>query len=361
MKRRDDPDHIKVLDFGIPKFLEASDATPKTRRGLTMGTPEFMAPEQNRDPDAVDSRVDIYALGVILYHMLDGRYPFTRTPLQALLTQIVVEPPPPLQRQDVPPDLQVIVAKALAKNPLERFPSMREMGLELDQVATRITSKPFDVAEVRPGAPAPALVSGGTARSVAGQAASMSADRARAVLPARPGTPGPAVVETSTARISVSRAKSFDDPAAAQAVAGSSFAGGGHRKLAFAALVMALGAVGGVAVLLLRQPVTAPPAEPATPALTAAPAPAPPAPVPAQVQVNVTSPTTDGRLTLRGRTYRLPFTEEISAGSQPEIFEVTAPGREGRRFSITFGIDRLISPLRCRLGRERPRRRRKRQ
>ena len=339
VKRPDDPDHIKVLDFGISKFLEASDATPKTRRGLTMGTPEFMAPEQICDPDAVDSRVDIYALGVILYHMLDGQYPFTRTPLQALLTQIVVEPPPPLRRQGVPPDLQVILAKALAKNPLDRFPSMREMGWELDQVATRITSKPFEVADDRLRGE-PAVVSGGTPRLVAGQAASISAEMARAVLPARPGTTGPAVVETSTARISVARSKSFDLPVATQAAAGSSFAAGGHRKLAFAALVTALGAVGGVAVLLLRQPVAAPPAEPATPAVTAAPAPARPAPVPAPVRVNVSSPTTDARLTLRGRTYRLPFTEEISAGSQPEIVEVTAPGREGRRFWIT--LDRPI-------------------
>ncbi|MBA2544779.1 MAG: serine/threonine protein kinase, partial [Deltaproteobacteria bacterium] len=68
-------DHVKVLDFGISRFLDHEDE--QTRRGMVMGTPEFMAPEQITAPDSVDRRADIYALGVILYEMVTARRPFS--------------------------------------------------------------------------------------------------------------------------------------------------------------------------------------------------------------------------------------------------------------------------------------------
>ena len=67
-------DHVKVLDFGISRFLETDEA----QRNMVMGTPEFMAPEQITDPGSVDHRADIYALGVILYEMLTARRPFSQ-------------------------------------------------------------------------------------------------------------------------------------------------------------------------------------------------------------------------------------------------------------------------------------------
>lgn len=133
-------DHVKVLDFGISKFLSTTDTSPRTRRGLTMGTPEFMAPEQIADPQAVDSRVDIYALGVILYQMLAGQTPFGRLPLQALLTTIVLEAPPPIDRSDLPDGLRAIVERALVKNPGERYATMRQLGLELEQLGSLLTA-----------------------------------------------------------------------------------------------------------------------------------------------------------------------------------------------------------------------------
>ncbi len=128
-------DQVKVLDFGISKFLTATDTSPKTRRGFTMGTPEFMAPEQITTPDVVDARVDIYALGVILYHMLAGKVPFGAVAVQTLFLQVVNELPPHIEREDIPPEVLALLDKALAKDPVARFPDMNTMGVELEALA----------------------------------------------------------------------------------------------------------------------------------------------------------------------------------------------------------------------------------
>jgi len=134
----DVPDHVKVLDFGLSRFLAASDRT--ALGPTTIGTPEFMAPEQITSPEAVDHRADIYALGVVLFEMLMGKVPFafTGTPgdlteTHALLHQIVNSPPPLLDRADAPPGLREMLAdKLLAKDPAHRFATMTAVrgGLE---------------------------------------------------------------------------------------------------------------------------------------------------------------------------------------------------------------------------------------
>jgi len=139
LTRRDDvPDHVKVIDFGISRFLASTDRT--ALGATTLGTPEFMAPEQITSPDAVDHRADIYALGVVLFEMLMGKVPFAfigadgdLTATHALLHQIVNAPPPPLDRADAPPGLREMLAdKLLAKDPGQRFSSMGALreGLE---------------------------------------------------------------------------------------------------------------------------------------------------------------------------------------------------------------------------------------
>ncbi|HEY1556505.1 MAG TPA: serine/threonine-protein kinase [Kofleriaceae bacterium] len=121
------PDIVKVIDFGISRFADAE--IDSSARGMVMGTPEFMAPEQILTPDHVDHRVDIYALGVIFYEMLSGKRPFRNEgDAQLTLQQVVHEPPPPLHVPEAPPGLaEMIVEKLLAKEADKRYQSMKEL------------------------------------------------------------------------------------------------------------------------------------------------------------------------------------------------------------------------------------------
>ena len=120
-------DVVKVLDFGISRFAELESES--SRRGAIMGTPEFMAPEQITSPESVDRRCDIWALGIVLYEMLTARRPFPkRDDTEALLTSIVHDPVPPLDRPDAPVGLQeMIMEKLLAKDPARRYPTMKDV------------------------------------------------------------------------------------------------------------------------------------------------------------------------------------------------------------------------------------------
>jgi serine/threonine protein kinase len=128
-------DHVKVLDFGISRFLEADDNV--RTKAMVIGTPQFMAPEQITHPETVDRRADIYALGVILYEMLACRRPFeNEADPDALFAQILSEPPPPLNVADLPPGLEtMIVERFLAKDPDARFATMQEAEAALSAFA----------------------------------------------------------------------------------------------------------------------------------------------------------------------------------------------------------------------------------
>jgi hypothetical protein len=323
VQRESSPDHVKVLDFGISKFMTADYANPQTRRGLTMGTPEFMSPEQISDPDSVDSRVDVYALGVIMYQMLAGQCPFTRQPLQSLLTQILIERPPPIERAGIPDGLSEIVAKALSKTPGERYTRMREMGIELERLAARILSGADwegPVATMDSGARSGALTqSGATAQPAAPTA--ISGSMPVSAPPISGSVPVP-VVPTSGSL--VTQMPPVTDPALATR----------GRGLTFVSLALALASASAVVYVLLRQQHQEPPPQAAQVALPAPVAPAPKAPV--LVHLRVTSPVAQARVTLRGRSHLLPFGHTVTAGAQPEVVEITAPGHEGRRFWITF-------------------------
>ena len=138
-KRRDGRDHVKVLDFGISRFLQASART--AIGGNLLGTPEFMAPEQITAPDKVDHRADVYALGVLMWEMLTGRVPFIlekQNDLEAahaLLARVVNEPPPPLEVDDAPEGLSDLVDKLLAKSVDDRFQNMAEVQRALERLA----------------------------------------------------------------------------------------------------------------------------------------------------------------------------------------------------------------------------------
>ena len=123
--------YVKLLDFGIAKLLDPA-RTNVTQTGAMLGTPQFMSPEQCLGR-LVDARTDIYALGVILYRIFSGQYPFTGTVITELVYQHVADAPaPPSRHRDMPPDLERIILDCLAKDPAARPQSARLLGERLE-------------------------------------------------------------------------------------------------------------------------------------------------------------------------------------------------------------------------------------
>lgn len=130
-----DADHVKLLDFGIARALVPDAQMPAlTRAGEVFGTPEYMAPEQWQGR-AHDHRVDIYAIGVMAYEMLTGAPPFVGASAVELMTRHLEETPsPPAIRSgnaSIPPVLDALVMRCLAKEPADRFASLDELLQEL--------------------------------------------------------------------------------------------------------------------------------------------------------------------------------------------------------------------------------------
>jgi formylglycine-generating enzyme required for sulfatase activity/predicted Ser/Thr protein kinase len=125
----------KVMDFGLAKRQDAAPHGPeKTVVGTIMGTPQYMPPEQAAGRvDEIDTRSDVYALGVMLYELLAGELPLDGTTLQELLHKIEHVEPAPLRekRPDLPWELEVIAAKAMAKERAQRFQSAQELADDL--------------------------------------------------------------------------------------------------------------------------------------------------------------------------------------------------------------------------------------
>jgi serine/threonine-protein kinase len=142
LQRTDDGDEIvKILDFGIAQLRSAEDSIPPdqrrrrlTRTGMIFGTPEYMAPEQATGKKA-DSRVDVYAVGVILYEMFTGAVPFSGDTFMSVLQAHAYQPLPNMRQLfpdvAITPPLQQAIERALSKNPDDRFPSMNDMAAAL--------------------------------------------------------------------------------------------------------------------------------------------------------------------------------------------------------------------------------------
>jgi serine/threonine protein kinase len=121
----DDP---RVLDFGISK-LDEDAAKPLTRSGVMMGTPYYMSFEQISSQRDLDQRVDVYAMGVILYEALSGRVPYVAESVGALAVRMLTTPPEPLAnlRPDLPPELIEVIMRSIARDRDERYPTMRAL------------------------------------------------------------------------------------------------------------------------------------------------------------------------------------------------------------------------------------------
>ena len=131
-------DWAKVLDFGIAKITEKVDQDPGlTAPNLIIGTPQYMSPEQCSQAAEIDSRSDIYSLGVILYEMLVGHVPFTGESPTAIMMKHLQEPPPSVleERKDIPAAVGRVVTRAMAKLPEDRFQTVVELAEELSLAA----------------------------------------------------------------------------------------------------------------------------------------------------------------------------------------------------------------------------------
>lgn len=117
--------NLFLTDFGIAKLVESS--VHLTLTGAVTGTPAYMSPEQARGQQ-IDPRTDIYSLGIVLYEMLTGRVPFDAdTPMAVILKKIEATlPPPSVFKPDIHPAIEAVLLKALAKEPAQRFATMRE-------------------------------------------------------------------------------------------------------------------------------------------------------------------------------------------------------------------------------------------
>jgi serine/threonine-protein kinase len=148
---------VKVTDFGIAR----AGTSQMTETGSIVGTAQYLSPEQARGGE-VDPRSDLYSLGIVLYELLTGKTPFDgETPVEIAMKHLSTAPKPPSKlRSDIPPELDMVVLRALAKNPDDRYQSADEMEADLERVArgARVAAATVDTATQVLSRPAAAVV-----------------------------------------------------------------------------------------------------------------------------------------------------------------------------------------------------------
>jgi serine/threonine protein kinase len=140
LQRPGQPDFVKVLDFGVAKVSTGHGQGGHTAVGMVVGTPQYMSPEQAKAVP-VDSRSDIYSLGLILYELVAGRPTFTAETPSMLMVKHVVEPAPPLSPgplAEVPMELEQLIFKMLEKEPVNRPQTMEDVLGVLDSLWARL-------------------------------------------------------------------------------------------------------------------------------------------------------------------------------------------------------------------------------
>jgi serine/threonine protein kinase len=165
---------VKVMDFGIARAMQ-SGVTSMTQTGMVVGTPQYLSPEQALGR-GVDERSDLYSVGCMLFELLTGRLPFDADSPLAMAYQHVQETPPAPSsvNQALGPAIDALVARALRKNPAERFPTADTMHDELDRVLAATQSGAMPV------------ISGNPATGSRGEGVAAS------VFPSQPAPPAPA-------------------------------------------------------------------------------------------------------------------------------------------------------------------------
>ncbi|MGW0610491.1 protein kinase domain-containing protein [Streptomyces sp. NPDC002788] len=151
---------VKVMDFGIARAMQ-SGVTSMTQTGMVVGTPQYLSPEQALGR-GVDARSDLYSVGIMLFQLVTGRLPFDAdSPLAIAYAHVQEEPPVASSiNRALPPAVDALIARALKKNPNERFPSAATMRDECLRVAASFRAAPPSIV---PGTPPPSGAGVGSA------------------------------------------------------------------------------------------------------------------------------------------------------------------------------------------------------
>jgi len=235
--------HARVLDFGIAKLMHpsAEQPGPRTRTGVVLGTPHYMAPEHIRGGVTSDS-VDLYAIGVVMFEAVTGRPPFAgATDFEVLRAHVDAAPPSARAlRPELPVELDRLIDRALAKHPRDRFASATAMASALRMAAQALPDQAFR--SLSPSGPAPVRPTVPTGEAAAGEAFLPTALAGRLDVP------------TAKAR-SDAQAAERDRPAPPPVI----------RARWIAPVVASLATAGVIAVVLsvrgTSQPVASPPVE----------------------------------------------------------------------------------------------------
>jgi len=170
---------VKILDFGLSKFLDGEESSSLTKTGVVMGTPSYMAHEQARGLRA-DALADIYGVGALVYAMLTGRPPFSEeTPHMTILAVMERDPVRPRALEpSISEPLELVIQRAMAKEPADRYPDMASLKFALEPLGLPVLS-----AHRRNAEPTVALnVRGGSHLGLEAEAYAVRLARPRLVL-----------------------------------------------------------------------------------------------------------------------------------------------------------------------------------